>query len=59
MPRGLMTLRNSLDMREKPKKKENYETAEIILPQLRTYENEAPREDGRKGQKRKKKGEGE
>ena len=39
MPRHLMNLRNSLDMKHRKKKKENYETAEILLPQLKTYEN--------------------
>ena len=55
MPRHLMNLRNSLDMKHRKKKKENYETAEILLPQLKTYENQtSKREESRKNQRKKK-----
>lgn len=53
MPKNLVTLRASLDMAERKKKKENYESAELILPQLRSYENEPAKRDGsrKKGRK--------
>ena len=59
MPRNLMSMRTSLDMKERTKKKENYEGAEVILPQLKTYENELPARSESKRVQRKKKGEDE
>ena len=40
IPKNLISLRQSLDMTQKVKKKVNYSTAETILPQLKVYENE-------------------
>ncbi len=37
MPRPLVMLRTSLDMTPRTKKQENYQAAELILPQLKSY----------------------